>query len=115
MSTENDCVFCKIVRGEIPSNKVYEDDKILAFRDISPAAPVHVLVVPKRHVASLSDCGESERDLVADIMLGANKVAKKEKLDSCRVIINNGPGAGQTVFHLHAHVLGGREMSEKLL
>lgn len=115
MSTENDCVFCKIVRGEIPSNKVYEDDKILAFRDINPAAPVHVLVVPKRHVPSLSDCGEAERELVADVMLGANKVAETEKLDSCRVIINNGPGAGQTVFHLHAHVLGGKEMGEKLL
>lgn len=115
MADHADCLFCRIIKGEIPSNKVYEDDKVLVFRDINPAAPTHVLVVPKRHVDKLGDCGEGERDLIADVMLAANKAAEIEKLDSCRVIINNGAGAGQTVFHLHAHVLGGKTLGERLL
>ena len=110
-----DCIFCRIVRGEIPSTKVYEDDSILAFRDINPAAPVHILVIPKRHVARLSECGPEERDLVADVMLGAGKVVKAEGLDSFRLIVNDGAGAGQTVFHLHAHILSGAVLSEKLV
>lgn len=110
-----DCLFCRIIKGEIPSTKVYEDDKVLVFRDIHPAAPTHVLVVPKRHVDKLGDCGEGERGLIADVMLAANKAAALEKLDAYRVIINNGPGAGQTVFHLHAHVLGGKTLGERLL
>ncbi len=112
---EKDCVFCRIVRGEIPSTKVYEDNGYLVFRDIHPAAPTHLLAVPKRHVAKLSACGEDERELLAGLMLAAGKVAKLEGLESFRLIINDGAGAGQTVFHLHAHVLGGREMGERLL
>lgn len=115
MPEHDDCLFCRIIKGEIPSNKVYEDDRVLAFRDIKPAAPTHVLVIPKRHVSRLSDCGEGERELLADLMLACNKAAEAEKLDSCRVIINNGAGAGQTVFHLHAHVLGGTTLGERLL
>ncbi len=115
MSDHADCLFCRIIKGGIPSTKVYEDDKVLAFRDINPAAPTHVLVVPKRHVDKLAACGEGDRELLADVMLAANRAAQVEKLDSYRVIINNGTGAGQTIFHLHAHVLGGRNMGERLL
>ncbi len=112
---EKDCVFCRIIRGEIPSTKIYEDENNLVFRDIHPAAPTHVLVIPKRHVPGLSACGEAERGLLSDLMLAAARAAKLEGLESYRLIINDGKGAGQTVFHLHAHVLGGREMGERLL
>lgn len=112
---ENSCIFCKIVKGEIPCTKVYEDENNLVFRDIRPAAPTHLLAIPKRHVGRLSECGESEQRLIADLMLTAAKAAKLDNLDSFRLIINDGAGAGQTVFHLHAHVLGGAQLSEKLL
>lgn len=115
MSSVQDCVFCRIIRGELPSTKVYEDGGNVAFRDINPAAPVHVLVVPKRHVARLRECGDADRDLLADLMLAVGKVAAAENLDAYRLIINDGAGAGQTVFHLHAHILGGAELGEKLL
>lgn len=115
MDTDADCVFCRIAKGELPSTKVFEDERNLVFRDIRPAAPTHLLVIPKRHVARLSECGEGDRELLADLMLTAGKAAKQENLDSFRLIINDGAGAGQTVFHLHAHVLGGASMSEKLL
>ncbi|MDR1612065.1 MAG: histidine triad nucleotide-binding protein [Planctomycetota bacterium] len=115
MRRDPDCLFCRIVKGEIPSAKVYEDDAVLAFRDINPAAPTHVLVVPKDHVATLAECGDGDRALLADVMLAAGKVAGLEKLDAFRLIVNNGSGAGQTVFHLHAHVLGGKPMGERLL
>jgi histidine triad (HIT) family protein len=115
MRHDPDCLFCKVVKGAVPSAMVYEDDAVLAFRDINPAAPTHVLVVPKDHVAKLSACGDGDRDLLAAVMLAAGKVAELEKLDSFRLIVNNGTGAGQTVFHLHAHVLGGKPMGERLL
>ena len=115
MSAHNNCLFCRIIKGEIPSTKVFENDAVLAFRDINPAAPTHVLIIPKRHVDKIGDCGEGERELIADVMLAANKVAELEKLDSFRLIINNGSGAGQTVYHLHAHVLGGKPLGERLL
>ncbi len=112
---DDTCIFCKIIKGDIPSTKVYEDDDFLAFRDINPAAPSHVLVIPKRHVDKLADCGPDDAALLSGLLLTANKVAKQEQLDSFRLIINNGRGAGQTVFHLHAHVLGGVQMKESLL
>lgn len=115
MSCDDNCVFCRIVKGLLPSTKVYEDDGYLAFRDIHPAAPVHVLVIPKRHVGRLSECGEADGDLLSGLLLTANKVAAAENLDSSRLIINDGAGVGQTVFHLHAHVLGGADLGEKLL
>ena len=115
VDAKDDCVFCRIIKGELPSTKVYEDDSVLVFRDINPAAPTHLLVVPKQHVARLSECGPGDRDLIADVMLAAAKVAGMEDLDAYRLIINDGAGAGQTVFHLHAHVLGGTPMAEKLL
>ena len=115
MNAETECIFCRIVRGEIPSTKVFEDDRTLVFRDINPAAPTHLLAIPKRHVPRLSECGDGERELLADLMLAAGRVAKQENLDSFRLIVNDGSGAGQTVFHLHAHILGGRTLTEKLL
>lgn len=112
---EQDCIFCRIVGGEIPSTKVYEDDEFLAFRDIRPAAPVHILVIPKRHIPRLSECGPGDRDVLGGLMLCAGHIARMNELDSFRLIINDGAGAGQTVFHLHAHILGGEKLSEKLL
>lgn len=115
MDHDGQCVFCRIAGGELPAAKVYEDERTLVFRDINPAAPTHLLVIPKRHVPRLSACGDGERELLADVMTTASKAAKLEGLDSFRLIINDGAGAGQTVFHLHAHVLGGAEMGERLL
>lgn len=111
----NECVFCRIARGELPADKVYEDDLYLAFRDIKPAAPVHLVVIPKRHVPRLGECGEDDARLVSGLVFAAKKAAEKEGLDSFRLIINDGAEAGQTVFHLHAHVLGGGALPEKLL
>lgn len=111
----DDCVFCRIARGELPSSKVYEDDAYLVFKDINPAAPVHLLAIPKRHIPQLSACGDGDCDLLAGLLLTAGKVAKAEGVESYRLIINDGAEAGQTVFHLHAHILGGRNMGEKLL
>ncbi|MDR3211408.1 MAG: HIT domain-containing protein [Planctomycetota bacterium] len=115
MSTNNDCLFCRIIRREIPAGIIYEDADTLVFRDIKPVAPTHVLVVPKRHVAGLGDCGEPESGLLAAVLLAANAAARLEKLESWRVIFNNGSGAGQTVFHLHAHVIGGTPLGERLI
>lgn len=104
-----DCIFCQIIRGEIPSKKVYEDDNVIAFHDISPKAPVHVLVVPKRHIKSLSEIKDSDRKLFGDIMMCIQKIAEKLEIvkSGYKVVINNGEGAGQLVFHLHLHLLGG--------
>ncbi len=109
------CIFCRIVRGEIPSDKVYEDKDFIAFKDIHPAAPVHLLLIPKAHIARLSGAGEGDAALLGGLMLAAGKVARDQKLDSYRFIINDGAGAGQTVFHLHAHILSGRQLGEKLI
>lgn len=105
-----DCLFCKIIGGEIPSNKVYEDDTVFAFRDIDPQAPVHILIVPKEHIASAKDINESNSAVVAHIFEVAAKIAKAEGLDDGFRIVNNcGDSAGQTVKHLHFHLMGGRE------
>jgi Diadenosine tetraphosphate (Ap4A) hydrolase and other HIT family hydrolases len=111
----DDCIFCKIIRGEIPATKIYEDEQNLVFRDINPAAPVHLLAIPKRHVNRLSECGQESSEMLSSLLLTVNKAAALEKLDDFRVVINNGAGAGQTVFHLHVHILGGMAMSERLL
>ena len=115
MTMELDCLFCRIIKGEIPSGKVYEDENVFSFKDIKPAAPVHVLVVPKRHVPALGACGPDDGAMLGSLMLGAENTAKAIGLEHYRIIINNGSGAGQTVFHLHVHILGGREMGERLL
>ena len=107
-----DCLFCKIIGGEIPSNKVYEDDTVFAFRDIDPQAPVHILIVPKEHIASAKDINESNSAVVAHIFKVAAKIAKAEGLDDGFRIVNNcGDSAGQTVKHLHFHLMGGREFT----
>ena len=104
----SDCIFCKIARGEIPCRKVYEDDEVLAFHDINPAAPVHFMLVPKQHLASLADADESHAALLAKMLLLAPKLAKEQGLsDGFRTVINTGRGGCQEVFHLHVHVIGG--------
>lgn len=103
----DDCVFCKIVKGEIPSSKVYEDDKVLAFKDINPIAPVHVLVIPKKHISSLNDVNSDNSELIAHVFEVISKIAKELGIDKegFRVISNCGEAAGQTVPHIHFHLL----------
>ncbi len=105
------CLFCKIVKGEIPSNKVYEDDKILCFHDVAPQAPVHVLIVPKKHIASMNDVCEEDRELLASLLLKVKDVALQLGLENGYRIVNNcGEDGMQTVNHLHFHLLGQRQM-----
>ena len=103
-------IFQKIIDREIPAQIVYEDEKALAFRDINPQAPVHVLVIPKKAISKLADMKKEDYELVGHLHFVAAEVARKEKLSDFRVVINNGAGAGQSVFHLHLHLLGGRRM-----
>jgi histidine triad (HIT) family protein len=104
----SDCIFCKIAHGEIPCRKVYEDDEVLAFHDIHPAAPVHFMLVPKLHIASLMQAEESHSVLLGKMLLLAPKLAQEQGLDNgFRTVINTGKGGGQEVFHLHIHVIGG--------
>ena len=111
-----DCLFCKIIAGEIPSNKVYEDEYVYAFRDINPQAPVHILVIPKEHIASVGEITPENSVCAAKCMEAVAVIAKQEKLNSgFRVISNCGEDAGQTVHHLHFHILAGKSMGEKLL
>ena len=102
-----DCLFCKIVAGDIPSTKVYEDEQILAFRDIAPAAPVHVLFIPKAHIAGVREITADNAAVVARIFSVIPQVAKELGITDYRVVSNNGADAGQTVHHLHFHLLGG--------
>ena len=102
-----DCLFCKIVVGDIPSTKVYEDEQILAFRDIAPAAPVHVLFIPKAHIAGVREITADNAAVVAHIFSVIPQVAKELGITDYRVVSNNGADAGQTVHHLHFHLLGG--------
>ena len=107
-----DCLFCKIIAGEIPSAKVYEDDTVFAFRDIAPQAPVHVLIIPKEHIKSAAQIDETNSGVVAHIFEVAAKIAKDEGLeDGFRIVNNCGDSAGQTVKHLHFHLMGGREFT----
>ena len=104
----DDCLFCKIARGEIPSRKVFEDDEIFAFHDINPARPVHILVIPKRHITSLATVGDADAPVLGRMLVVANKLASENgSPDGFRVIINNGRVGGQEVAHLHAHIVGG--------
>ena len=106
-----DCLFCKIIQGDIPSDKLYEDDEVLAFRDIAPAAPVHFLVIPKKHISGPSAVAEEDEQLMGKLIRIGNQIAKKEDIEQFRLVFNNGAEAGQTVFHIHMHVLGGRSLS----
>ncbi len=108
--SEQDCIFCKIVRGEIPSNKVYEDEDVLAFHDIRPVAPVHFMIIPKKHIASLGDVQVEDRDVLGTMMLLAGRLAREQgSTDGFRTIINTGRVGRQDVYHLHVHVVGGTD------
>lgn len=106
------CIFCKIVSGDIPSNKVYEDDKILAFRDLNPEAPEHVLVIPKEHIVSIAEAKEEHLQLLGHLQLKIGEIANMLGIadSGFRVVANTGDEGGQTVHHLHYHILGGRSM-----
>ncbi|MBI5536133.1 MAG: histidine triad nucleotide-binding protein [Deltaproteobacteria bacterium] len=106
------CVFCKIVSGEAAARIVFQDEDVLAFHDVNPQAPTHVLVIPRRHVVSLADTEDGDTELLGKLMQCARRVAEMLDLvkSGYRVVINNGAGAGQSVFHLHVHVIGGRRM-----
>ena len=112
-----DCVFCKIIKGEIPSNKVYEDEEILAFKDIEPAAPIHILVIPKKHISSLIEVKENEIELIGKIYKTINKIAKEQGFadEGYRVISNCGINGGQEVPHLHFHIIGGKKLGDKIV
>ena len=108
----SDCLFCKIVAGEIDSKKVHETDNVLAFEDINPAAPTHVLVIPKEHIVSAHDLGSRQGDLLGEIYDVAAEVARGAGIEEAhRIVTNIGSGAGQSVFHVHFHVMGGRDFS----
>jgi len=108
----SDTIFGKIARGEIPAHLLYEDEEVLAFRDLNPQAPTHVLVIPRKPIPTLNDLEEGDAELVGKLLLAARKVAAQEGIDGAgyRVVINCNAAAGQTVFHLHLHLLGGRPM-----
>ncbi len=106
-----DCIFCKIADGRIPSRKVYEDERVFAFEDIAPKAPTHVLVIPKKHIARLTDVGAEDAALVGELAMRATAIARERGLSDFRLVANNGEGAGQSVFHLHFHLLAGRPMA----
>ena len=111
-----DCIFCKIVNGDIPSNKVYEDDTVLAFHDIAPQMPVHVIVIPKMHIASAAEVNEDNSAVIGHIFEVIPKIAKDLGLDNGFRIINNcGKDGGQTVNHIHFHILGGKTLGEGLV
>ena len=106
-----DCIFCKIARNEIPSKKLYEDDEIVAFNDLEPQAPVHVLIIPKAHISSANEITAENSDIIGKIFIVAAKIAKEQGLNKGYRIVNNcGEDGGQTVKHLHFHLLGGRKM-----
>ena len=108
----NDCIFCRIVRGESPANIVYQDEDVTAFRDLHPQAPVHILIVPNRHVAGVAQVEQKEAALLGKLFVVARRLAEQEGIAAgYRLVVNNGPQAGQSVFHLHVHLLGGRQFS----
>ena len=112
-----DCVFCKIIKGEIPSEKVYEDEEILAFKDINPAAQIHILVIPKKHINNLLEVKDEDNYLIGKIYKTINKIAKDLNIekDGFRVIVNCGKDSGQEVMHLHFHLLGGKKLGAKII
>lgn len=107
-----DCLFCKIIEGSVPSEKVYEDDSILCFKDINPTCPVHVLIIPKKHIASLDELQEEDSELIAHMMLKVKEIAKTMGLDNgYRLVINTGEDGLQSVKHLHMHLIGGKKLN----
>ena len=114
---DENCLFCKIIKGEIPSSKVYEDEEILAFNDINPAAPIHVLVIPKKHISSLAEMEDGDEKIISKIYKVINEIAEEQgfKQDGYRVIVNCGKDGGQEVGHLHFHLLAGKQLGEKIV
>lgn len=112
-----DCIFCKIINKEIPSEIVYEDEKVIAFKDINPATPIHILVVPKKHIETLLDVSEEDNELISYIYKTINKIAKENDFaeSGFRVIVNCGKDSGQEVMHIHFHVLAGKKLGEKIV
>ncbi len=108
----SDCIFCKIIAGEIPSTQVYKDELVTAFRDINPVSPTHVLVIPNRHIASVNDLAADDEQLMGHLITVAQQIAEQEGVaeSGYRLIINTGPDGGQEVFHIHLHLLGGQRM-----
>ena len=111
-----DCIFCKIVAGEVPANILYQDEEIIAFPDINPVAPAHLLIIPKKHIPSLAQLSEAESSLIGDMVNTANQLAKREGISErgYRLVINCGKQGGQLVPHLHMHLLGGRKLRNEL-
>lgn len=110
----HECLFCKIVAGELPANRLYEDGELLAFRDISPKAPFHGLIIPKIHIATLNDLEPSHAELAGRMFLVAKELAHEHELPGYRIVVNTNSEGGQVVFHVHMHVLGGRQMKAGL-
>jgi histidine triad (HIT) family protein len=111
MSTDSDCIFCKIIAGQLPSDQVYSDDKVIVFKDINPKAAVHLLIVPREHIVSLNELTPAHDALIAHIMRLLPQLARDQGLDQgFRTVINTGRGGGQIVFHLHVHLLGGSDL-----
>ena len=112
-----DCIFCKIIKGEIPAAKVYEDEEILAFKDIHPAAPIHILIIPKKHIASLTQIEKEDEAVIGKIYTVINQIAEEQGVldKGYRVIVNCGKDGGQEVLHLHFHLLAGRQFGEKII
>ena len=107
----NDCLFCRIIRGEVPSKKIYEDEHTFAFEDINPQAPTHVLIISKEHIRGLKEASAEQAEIVGRCHLTAAHIARQRGIeDGYRTVLNVGPGAGQSVFHLHVHLLGGRSL-----
>jgi len=111
--TSQDCLFCRIVDGDIPADVIYQSDVAIAFRDINPQAPTHVLIIPRRHVSTINDLNAGDEELVGNLVLAAKEIARQEGLaeNGYRVVMNCGEEAGQSVFHIHLHLLGGRLMN----
>ena len=111
-----DCLFCKIAKGEIPSQKVFENDEILAFKDINPIAPIHILVIPKKHITSLAHIQKVDEELIGRIYGAINTISEEQgfKQDGYRVIVNCGKNGGQEVMHLHFHIIGGKKLGTKI-
>ena len=115
MDYDKENIFAKILRGEIPSDKVYEDEYVFAFNDINPQTPVHILIVPKAEMTRLGDCTDNDVDMLGRLNVAAANIAREQGLESFRTVMNSGSGAGQTVFHLHLHLLGGKELTESII
>lgn len=110
--SDTDCLFCRIAQGEIPADLVRSDPDVVAFRDIHPQAPTHILVIPRKHIASVSELGRGDADVMGKLFLAAKDLAREEGISEggYRMVVNAGPAAGQTVYHIHLHLLGGRGM-----